>query len=245
VSLRRRLFVSLLVAASVEVTGEAARAQEQGGAEEDDVYLDVTVEGDKAPPGGVSIGKRDIAETPGVLGDPYRAIETQPGVTPVASGVPYYFIRGAPPGNVGYFFEGIRVPLLFHVGAGPGVINPGMVQRVELDQGPFPVARGRYAGAIVDAEMVPPRDELRAEGVFRTVDLGGLVEAPLPDGAGSVLVGGHYAVGAAILSAVVPSVDLGYGDYQARLSLRAGDRGRFTLLAFGARDYLATVDGDT
>jgi hypothetical protein len=212
--------------------------------DEDEVYLDVTVEGDKAPPGSTTLKKKDIAETPGVLGDPYRAIEIEPGVTPVASGVPYYFIRGAPPGNTGYFFEGIRVPLLFHVGAGPGVINPGLVQSVELDMGPFPVSRGRYAGAIVDAEMIPPRDEWRGEGVFRTVDLGGLVEAPLPDRAGSVLVGGHYAVGAALLSALVPSVDLGYWDYQARGSFRAGDTGRFTVLAFGSRDYLATVDDD-
>lgn len=43
---------------------------------------------------------------------PSRRREAMPGVTPVASGVPYFFVRGAPPGNVGYFVDGVRVPLL-------------------------------------------------------------------------------------------------------------------------------------
>ncbi len=60
---------------------------------------------------------------PGVLDDPYRAIEVQPGVTPAATGIPYYFIRGSPPGNIGYFFDGVDVPLLFHAGGGPSVIR--------------------------------------------------------------------------------------------------------------------------
>ncbi|NUP05211.1 MAG: TonB-dependent receptor [Polyangiaceae bacterium] len=204
----------------------------------------MTVEGDKAAPGAVSLEKRVIREMPGVLGDPYRAIEVEPGVTPVASGVPFYFIRGAPPGNIGYFFDGIQVPMLFHVGAGPGVIPPGLVQRVELHMGPYPASFGRLAGAVVDAESLPPRDEWRAEGQLRVVDFGGLVEGPLPGKSGSLLAGGHYAIGAEILSALVPAVDIAYWDYQARASLKVSDKGRFTVLAFGAYDYLATIDDD-
>lgn len=206
--------------------------------------IEVTVGGEKAPPGAVSLGRKQIQEMPGVLGDPYRAIEVEPGVTPVASGVPFYFIRGAPPGNIGYFYDGIQVPLLFHVGAGPGVIPPGLVRGVDLHMGPYPASFGRLAGAVVDADAVPPRDDWRAEGVFRTVDIGGLVEAPLPNDSGSVLVGGHYAVGAEILSALVPSVDMSYWDYQGRASVKTSSTGRASVLAFGAYDYLASVDGD-
>ncbi|MEI9949386.1 MAG: hypothetical protein WDO74_10485 [Pseudomonadota bacterium] len=32
--------------------------------------------------------------------------------------LPFFFVRGAPPGNVGYFLDGIRVPLLFHIALG-------------------------------------------------------------------------------------------------------------------------------
>lgn len=214
--------------------------------------IEVTVEGDRAPAGATSLGRRQIKEMPGVLGDPYRAIEVEPGVTPVASGVPFYFIRGAPPGNIGYFFDGIQVPMLFHVGAGPGVIPPGLVDRVELSLGPYPATFGRLAGAIVDAEAKRPRglteppdpDNWSVDAAFRTVDLGGLVEGPLPDGRGSLLVGGHYSVGAEILSALVPSIDLRYGDYQARAAIRLDEHSTLSVLGFGSYDYLATVDGD-
>ncbi len=205
-----------------------------------DEPIDVTVEGDRAAPGATSLGRREIRETPGVLGDPYRAIELEPGVTPAASGVPYYFIRGAPPGNVGYFFDGIQVPMLFHVGAGPSIIPPALVQRVELSLGAFPARYGRIAGAIVEADSTPARDTWHGEAAFRTVDLGGVVEGPVGDG-GSLLVGGHYAIGAAILSALVPSVSLGYADYQGRYTKKVGARDRFTATTFGSYDYLASV----
>ncbi len=204
----------------------------------------VTIEGDRAAPGGVSHGRRESREIPGVLGDPYRSIEIEPGVTPVASGVPFYFIRGAPPGNIGYFYDGIPLPMLFHVGAGPGIVPPSMVSRVELEFGPYPAAYGRLAGAIIDAEPTPARDTFHAEGELRVVDIGGLVEGPLPDGRGSLLAGGHYAIGAEILSAAVPSIDISYADYQARADVKIDDKSRLRFLAFGAYDYLATVDGE-
>ena len=205
--------------------------------------LEVTVEGERAPPGSASFGRREIREMPGVLGDPYRAIEVQPGVTPTASGIPYYFIRGAPPGNIGYFFDGIQVPLLFHVGGGPSVIPAAAVQRVDLHPGPTPVDVGRFAGAVVEAQSAPPSYAWRGEGAFRFGDLGGLVEGPARDDL-SVLVGGHYAAGAVLLSALLPSVDLSYADYQARASFQIGPQERLSVLAFGAYDYLATTSED-
>ncbi|AUX23885.1 tonB family protein [Sorangium cellulosum] len=202
--------------------------------------IEVTVEGSRAPPGSVSLSRRDIREMPGALGDPFRAIEVQPGVTTIASGMPYYYIRGAPPGNVGYFFNGIQVPLLFHVGAGPGVIPASIVQRLEMHLGPYPADIGRLAGAAIEAESAPPSDVWRGEGAFRFVDVGGVVEGPV-DRDTHVLLGGHYAAGAALTSALVPSVDVGYADYQARVAYRLGPDARFTVFAFGAYDYLATL----
>lgn len=203
--------------------------------------IEVTVEGNRAPAGSVSLSRRDIRELPGGLGDPYRAIEVQPGVTTIASGMPYYYIRGAPPGNIGYFFNGIQVPLLFHVGAGPSVIPASMVQRLEMHLGPYPADIGRLAGAAIEAESAPPSDVWRGEGSLRFVDLGGVVEGPMDEDT-HVLVGGHYAAGAALASALVPSVDVGYADYQVRMAHRLGPEERFTVLAFGAYDYLASIE---
>lgn len=48
---------------------------------------------------------------------------------------PFFYVRGAPPGNLGYFIDGVRVPYLFRIGFGPSVIHPGLVERVELYPG--------------------------------------------------------------------------------------------------------------
>lgn len=204
--------------------------------------VDVTVTGDKTAPGATKLGRRDIRDTPGVLGDPYRGVELEPSVTPAASGVPYYFIRGAPPGNVGYFYDGVQVPLLFHAGAGPCVIPASIVQGVELHLGAYPAMYGRLAGAVIDAQATPPKHEWRGEAVFRGVDLGGLVEGPIGK-AGDFVLGGHYSVGTKILHAIVPAVDIDYADYQGRLTVEDGTDGRFTLTTFGSYDYLGAGEG--
>jgi TonB-dependent receptor-like protein len=200
--------------------------------------IEITITGEQPEPGGKALGRRDVREMPGVLDDPYRAIEVSPGVSPAASGVPYYFIRGAPPGNIGYFFDGVDVPLLFHAGGGPSVIPAPMIKRVEFFPGPYPARFGRFAGAVVDAESTPPAAAWRGVFSLRALDVGGFVEGPIGDDV-SVLVGGRYSAGAALLSALVPLVSLEYGDYQARATWRPSATEKLSLLVFGARDYLA------
>ena len=43
----------------------------------------------------------------------------------MVSGLPFFYVRGAPPGNVGYFLDGVRVPYLYHVAARPFGRAPG------------------------------------------------------------------------------------------------------------------------
>ena len=105
-----------------------------------------------------TLTRDEVREIPGAFGDPFRAIEALPGVTPIVSGLPFFFVRGAPPGNVGYFLDGIRVPLLFHVGVGPSVIHPGLIDRVDLYPGGYPARFGRFAGGIVSGETLEPGD---------------------------------------------------------------------------------------
>jgi outer membrane receptor protein involved in Fe transport len=111
---------------------------------------EVIVEGRRGEPSrSASLTRAEVREIPGTFGDPFRAIEALPGVTPIVSGLPFFFVRGAPPGNVGYYLDGIRVPLLFHVGAGPSVVHPGLMDRVDLYPGGYPARYGRFAGGIV------------------------------------------------------------------------------------------------
>ena len=197
----------------------------------------------ETPAGTTSVDRAEIRDTPGSLGDPFRAIESKPGVVPVMSGVPYFFIRGAPPGNIGFFYDGVQVPLLFHVGAGPGVIPPPMVRRMDLHFGPMPASIGRIAGAAIEAEPNAPADRPKGEAAWRGIEASAVVESPLGNEV-SGLVAGRWAFGAPLLTYLVPSVGIGYGDYQARVVANTGPSETVRVLTFGAFDYLAEIKED-
>jgi hypothetical protein len=163
-----------------------------------------------------------------------------PGVTPIISGLPFFFIRGAPPGDVGYYLDGIRVPYLFHVGAGPSVIHPGLVENVDLYPGGYPARFGRFSGGIVSGEVVEPQHELHGEYNARIFDAGALVEAPFDDKRGTILLGGRYSYTGLILSLISPSTSLAYWDYQGRATYDLTPKDRIGIFSFGAYDFLGT-----
>jgi hypothetical protein len=206
--------------------------------------LEVDVHGEVPAPGVTSISRAEVRLLPGAFGDPFRAIESLPGVTPLASGVPFFYVRGAPPGNVGYFLDGIRVPLLYHIGLGPSVVHPAIVDHVDLYPGGYPARFGRYAGGIVSGETRDPTNEWHGEGNIRIVDAGAMVEGPLGS-AGSFFASGRVSYTGLLLSAISSSLDLGYWDYSARATVHVTPRDDLTIFAFGARDYLSDTDDKT
>jgi TonB family protein len=187
----------------------------------------------------VTLGHADVHDMPGAFGDPYRAIEALPGVVPIISGLPYFYVRGAPPGNVGYFFDGIPVPYLYHFAAGPGVLQPPFVDHVDLYPGAYPARYGRFAGAIVAGEMAPPRYHLHGEATVRLIDSGAVIEAPFASGRGSAMVGGRYSYTGAVASLVVPDVKINYWDYQGRARYDVDSKNSVEVLSFGAGDFLS------
>lgn len=153
--------------------------------------VEVEVEGERAH-APHRLTRAEVRQMPGAFGDPFRAIEALPGVTPIASGLPYFFVRGAPPGNVGYFFDGIALPALYHVAAGPGVIHPAFISDVNLYAGAYPAQYGRFNGGIVTATGAPPQRERRGEASIRLVDSGAFAELPFGDGRGNLILAGRY-----------------------------------------------------
>ena len=186
----------------------------------------------------VSLSRAEVRQIPGTFGDPFRALEIMPGVTPIVSGLPFFFVRGAPPGNVGYFLDGIRVPLLFHIGVGPSVIHPALIDRVDLYPGGYPARFGRYSGGIVSGETVPEASELHGEYNVRFFDAGALVEAPFDDHRGDILLAGRYSFTAALLSLLQSTTQLDYWDYQARIGYRLSPKDKVSIFSFGSYDYL-------
>jgi TonB family protein len=201
--------------------------------------LEVTVRGDRPPPGASRMTRAEVEQLPGALGDPFRAVEAMPGVTPAISGMPYFFVRGAPPGNIGYLVDGIRVPLLFHAFLGPSVLHPSTLDNVVLYRGAYPAKYGRYAGAVVAADTYTPPDRLTGEGSIRLYDAGALVSTPFAAGQGKVSVAGRYSY-TGLLVTELSDVTLDYWDYQALASYDLGPRDTLGLFTFGAHDFIGS-----
>jgi len=207
--------------------------------------IEITVQGRRAPPGSVLLTREETRALPGTFGDPLRSIEAQPGVVPIVSGLPAFFIRGAPPANVGFFFDGIELPLLYHAFFGPSVIHPGFIDTIEFYPGASPAQYGRFAGPIVAVNSRPLRTQAGGEANVRLIDAGALVESgPLSDcrgaaniacsGAG-VRAAGRYSYAGAMLS-LLSDAKLNYWDYQAQGSYPIGPKDQLGILAFGAYD---------
>jgi TonB family protein len=199
---------------------------------------EVQVLGDIAP-GALALSQAEVRVLPGAFGDPFRAVSVLPGVGQLVTGLPVFFVRGAPPGNLGYTIDGIRVPLLFHAFLGPAVIHPKMIERVELHPGAYPASLGRYAGGMVSADLSEPQGELNGEWSARLIDAGAFVDVPFAGGRGNVMLAGRYSYTALLLS-LFSDLELQYWDYQALASYDLTSRDRVSVFAFGAYDFAAT-----
>jgi hypothetical protein len=122
----------------------------------------------------------ELRRVPGTRGDPLRVVGSLPGVGQLAGFLPYVVVRGAAPGNTGYYLDGTRVPVLFHVMIGPSVIHPYFIDSVDFYPGGAPVRLGRYVSGIIEARTVPARrDRVHGDVDIRLTDAGGLLEIPI------------------------------------------------------------------
>jgi TonB family protein len=220
-----------------------------------DEPIELTVEGERREIATTQVGRAEVRVMPGAFGDPFRVIEALPGVTPIVSGLPFFYVRGAPPGNTGYFLDGLRVPLLFHVGAGPSVIAPGMIDRVDFWSGGYPAGYGRFSGGVVAGVTTPPKSGTHGEWQVRLFDASAMIESQIGscsdaakaqarpadghcDRDATVLVAGRYGYPGLLLSLFSPDTSLAYWDYQLRVAKRVSDRDVLSVFTFGAYDSL-------
>jgi|HubBroStandDraft_2_1064218.scaffolds.fasta_scaffold03751_5 TonB family protein len=201
--------------------------------------VEVTVQGEREEPSTIHIPRSEAQFVAGAFADPFKVVEALPGMAPWLSGLPYYYVRGSEPESVGYFVDGIRVPLLFHVGPGPSTISPSLVDTVDLFPGAYPARYGRYAGAVIAGETTAPQaDRLHGDFSARVYDANAFVETPFDDHQGTVMAAGRYSYTGPLISLVVPNYSLAYWDYQFRVSHKIGDADTLSLFAFGAYDEL-------
>jgi len=213
-----------------------------------------------------TLREAEIREVPGTRGDPLRVIGSLPGVSQLAGFLPYVVVRGAAPGNTGYYMDGSRVPILFHVALGPSVIHPYFIDAVDFYPGGAPVRLGRFASGIIEARTRPARrDRVHGDVDLRLTDAGGLLEIPVnrswipgckpPDrkrgkgqrhlvckrgpGKGALTIAGRYSYTGLLLSLVPSAPRIRFWDYQARFDHRLTPRADFTAFAFGSFDEIA------
>lgn len=186
-------------------------------------------------PGARRLELREMRDLPGAFGDPYRAIDSLPGVVPVLSGLPYVFVRGAPPASTLYIYDDIPVPTLFHLGILSAVIHPRMVGPVRLYSGVAPARYGRLTGGAIVGEGPPrPDGAFHAEAELRLIDVSAYAQTP--GLGGNVTAAVRYGYPGLLLSIFSPDVDVAYWDYQLRYETPVSDRDRFELVALGSYD---------
>lgn len=180
----------------------------------------------------------EARDTPGTLGDPFRAVLTLPGVVPMMDGLPYFYLRGAPPAGTIYFYDGIQLPALYHMAAGPAVVHPQMVGAIDVHNGIAPVRYGGHSGGVVVGEGPPEREEeVFAEAEIRALDVNGFVQGRVGDVTLSAAT--RFGYPGLLLSAFAPNAGLTYWDYQARGRLGLGGGHRLELVALGSYDSLS------
>ena len=187
-----------------------------------------------------TLREEELHQAPGTLGDPFRVIALLPGVAQPLPLLPYYVVRGASPGENGFFLDGMRVPQLFHFLVGGGVVHGRLVDRLDFYPGTYDVQFGRYVGGIIDAETRPAREGgYHGEIELRLYDVSAYVEAQLPRGV-KLEVAGHYGYPSFIIHAIDDRVSLDYGDYQLRLDWKG-----LTVEALGSYDGLTIAMDET
>jgi hypothetical protein len=184
----------------------------------------------------VEVSGEEARQLPGSSGDPLRVLGSLPGVVQIAWPAALYVVRGANPGNTGFFLDGIRVPELFHLGLELSVIHPYLIDGVDFYPGGAPANYGPYVSGIMAAHTVaPPADRVHASADVTVFDAGGIVTAPWDAGRGTVLVAARYSYTGELFSLLQNDTILRYGDYQLRVDHPLAG-GQATLFAFGALD---------
>ena len=188
----------------------------------------------------ITLRGKEITQIPGTFGDPFRVVQTLPGVASVASLLPFPIVRGASPSSTGFLLDGTRIPLLYHLLAGPSVIHPEFIDEIQFYPGGAPAVYGGYTGGIIDGRTARARaDEHLLDFDANLLQVGGFVREPVKPLGATVTVAGLYGYPGFLLSLATKQVSLSYWDYQLRLD-GGNARDGWTVFFFGANDELDT-----
>ncbi|MCB9763586.1 MAG: TonB-dependent receptor [Alphaproteobacteria bacterium] len=184
----------------------------------------------------------ELRTTPGTMGDPVRAVQNLPGVvrTPFDSG--WVLVRGGDPEDTGLYIDGVRVPLIYHLGGFTSVIHPQMVDRVDFYPGGYGARYGRATAGAVDLVSRPVRAERRVEAGADLLHASAYVQTPIGEKNGVALaIRRSYLdkVLGLVLTPEQAAIAPRFWDWQGRW-----DAERFGLFWLGYRDAIDAPTGN-
>jgi hypothetical protein len=190
----------------------------------------------------ITLRGAEIKQVPGTFGDPFRVVQALPGVSTIASLLPFPVVRGNSPASTAELLDGIPIPLLYHLGAGPSVLHPELIDELAFYPGGAPAPYGGYTGGVIDGRTRRARSDERLVDIdVNLLQAGALVREPLPALGITATVAGRYGYPGLVLSQLSGDTSLSYWDYQVRLDGGNANHG-WTIFAFGARDELDNRD---
>ncbi|MBK9036359.1 MAG: TonB-dependent receptor [Myxococcales bacterium] len=199
-----------------------------------------------------TIQRQQLTSVPGTFGDPVRVIQTLPGVARTPFGLGFLLIRGSNPDDSAVYIDGHKVPLLFHFLGGPSVLNPEMLEEIELYPGGYPARFGRSHGGVVALETrAAASDGVHGSADVDLLDAGGYVRAPLSK-KWAVAIAGRRSYLDFFLGLVLPEPDPGatqvvvpvYWDTTVRADWDGGADGKVALFGIVSSDTLKVVQAE-
>ena len=152
-------------------------------------------------------------------------------------------IRGVGPSQSGFLLDGIALPLFYHSLAGPSVINPQFVERIDFSPGAPSIEYGGYTGGIINGvSTLPFQNKKSSYNInLNLIQGGGLVRENFESMDTEVMAAARIGYPNGVLSLLNSPARLSYWDYQARVAY--GDRNFFvSAMIFGAKDDLKTLE---
>jgi len=204
----------------------------------------------------VTISRDEAQKVPGTFGDPVRVIQNFPGVARAPFILGQLIVRGANPSQTLTFFDGVQIPILFHVGGGPSVVNAEFLDRLDFFPGGFGARYGRAVGGVVDVQSRRgASDTWHGSAKIDLLDTALFFQAPITENV-SIAAAARRSYIDALLPLVLPKDPNGgsllvlpvYWDYQVRLDVgakpgapRKDGASDFSLFVFGSDDKLQVV----
>ena len=193
-----------------------------------------------------------LRQVPGTFGDPLRAIQNLPGINRAPYALGLLLVRGTGPNDSSAFIDGHEVPLLYHFLAGPSVIAPDMLSRIDYLPGNFSARYGRAIGGVLDvATRRGDSEHWTGSADLDVFDAGLFAQGPVGEDTNVALAGRRSYIdgvirGVTSVTDAEPSALLlpVYWDYQARIDHRLAPGHKLSALLFGSEDHFSLV-GDT